>query len=41
MTGRGLRDYAILLLLSRLGLRAGDIVAMILDDIDWRHVHFA
>jgi site-specific recombinase XerD len=36
-TGRGLRDHAILLLLSRLGLRAGDIVAMTLDDIDWRH----
>jgi len=35
-TGHGLRDHAILLLLSRLGLRAGDIVAMTLDDIDWR-----
>lgn len=35
-TGHGLRDHAILLLLSRLGLRAGDIVAMSLDDIDWR-----
>lgn len=33
--GRGLRDRAILLLLSRLGLRAGDIVGMELDDIDW------
>lgn len=33
----GLRDYAILLLLSRLGLRAGDIVAMEIDDVDWRH----
>ncbi len=32
----GRRDYAILLLLSRLGLRAGEIVAMELDDIDWR-----
>jgi integrase/recombinase XerD len=30
-----MRDYAILLLLSRLGLRAGDIVAMTLDDVDW------
>ena len=29
-------DHAILLLLSRLGLRAGDIVAMKLDDVDWR-----
>ncbi len=36
-TGHGLRDHAILLLLSRLGLRAGDIVAMTVDDIDWRH----
>ena len=34
-TGHGLRDHAVLLLLSRLGLRAGDIVAMTLDDIDW------
>lgn len=35
-TGHGLRDHAVLLLLSRLGLRAGDIVAMMVDDIDWR-----
>jgi site-specific recombinase XerD len=33
---RGRRDYAILLLLSRLGLRAGEVVAMVLDDLDWR-----
>jgi len=32
----GLRDRAVLLLLARLGLRAGDIVAMRFDDIDWR-----
>jgi site-specific recombinase XerD len=32
----GRRDHAILLLLARLGLRAGDIVAMELDDIDWK-----
>ena len=31
----GRRDYAILLLLARLGLRAGEVVAMELDDIDW------
>ncbi len=31
----GQRDYAILLLLARLGLRAGEIVKMTLDDIDW------
>lgn len=33
-TGR--RDYAILLLLARLGLRAGEVVALQLDDVDWR-----
>jgi len=32
----GRRDYAILLLLSRLGLRAGEVAAIRLDDIDWR-----
>ena len=31
----GSRDYAVLLLLARLGLRAGEIVALKLDDIDW------
>lgn len=31
----GLRDRAILLLLSRLGLRGGDITAMRLADLDW------
>lgn len=34
--GHGLRDHAILLLLARLGLRAGDIVRMTVTDIDWR-----
>lgn len=34
---RGLRDYAILVLLARLGLRAGEVAGMTLDDIDWRH----
>lgn len=33
----GVRDHAILLLLSRLGLRAGEVAAMTLDDLDWRH----
>ena len=35
-TPRGHRDYAMLLLLARLGLRAGEIVALELDDIRWR-----
>lgn len=34
-TGHGLRDHAILLLLARLGLRAGDVAAMELGDVDW------
>jgi site-specific recombinase XerD len=33
---RGRRAYAILLLLARLGLRAGDVVALELGDIQWR-----
>jgi integrase/recombinase XerD len=32
----GRRDFAILLLLSRLGLRAGEVAALELDDINWR-----
>jgi site-specific recombinase XerD len=37
-TTRGrLRDRAIVLLLSRLGLRAGDVARLRLDDIDWRN----
>ena len=32
----GRRDFAILLLLARLGLRAGEIAAIALDDLDWR-----
>jgi len=35
-TSVGRRDQAILLLLARLGLRAGEIVAFELDDIHWR-----
>jgi len=31
----GRRDYAILLLLARLGLRAGEVTSLRLDDIDW------
>jgi integrase/recombinase XerD len=32
----GCRDYAILILLARLGLRAGEVTALTLDDIDWQ-----
>lgn len=32
----GRRDYAMVLLLARLGLRAPEVVAMQLDDVDWR-----
>ena len=32
----GRRDHAILLLLARLGLRGGEVVALELDDIRWR-----
>ena len=35
-TASSRRDYAILLLLARLGLRAGEVVALQLDDINWR-----
>ncbi|MGV7240394.1 tyrosine-type recombinase/integrase [Caballeronia sp. M23-90] len=34
-TANGKRDFAILLLLWRLGLRAGEVSALELDDIDW------
>lgn len=34
-TVAGRRDHAILLLLARLGLRAGEVVALTLDDFDW------
>jgi site-specific recombinase XerD len=36
----GQRDYAILLLLARLGLRAGEVVAMSLEDLDWEAGEF-
>ncbi len=31
----GRRDYAVLLLLARLGLRAGEVVELTLEDLDW------
>lgn len=36
----GQRDYTILLLLARLGMRAGEVVSMTLDDIDWEAGEF-
>jgi integrase/recombinase XerD len=33
----GRRDYAILLLLARLGLRGGEVVVLELGDVDWRN----
>jgi site-specific recombinase XerD len=35
-TTLGLRDYAILMMLAKLGMRAGEIAALTLDDMDWR-----
>lgn len=35
-TPDGRRDYAILVILARLGLRAGEVIALTLDDIDWQ-----
>ncbi len=32
----GRRDYAVILILLRLGLRAGEVAALRLEDIDWR-----
>lgn len=34
-TTTGLRDYALLMLLARLGLRAGEAAGLRLDDFDW------
>src|ERR1043165_1186759 len=35
-TAVGLRDLAMITLLARLGLRAGEVTGLMLDDIDWR-----
>jgi integrase/recombinase XerD len=35
-TASGCRDFAILTILSRLGLRAGEVATLALDDVDWR-----
>jgi site-specific recombinase XerD len=37
----GRRDFAILLMLARLGLRAGEIAALTLEDIDWQAGHIS
>lgn len=36
-TAAGRREYAVILLLTRLGLRAGEVAGMQLEDIHWRH----
>ena len=36
-TAMGLRDRAILLLLATYGVRAGEIVLLRLEDVDWRN----
>ena len=35
-TAVGRRDYAVLVTLLRLGLRAGEVAGLVLEDIDWR-----
>jgi integrase/recombinase XerD len=35
-TATGRRDYTIMVLLAKLGLRSGEVAALHLDDIDWR-----
>jgi site-specific recombinase XerD len=40
-TPTGRRDYAILLLLARLGLRSGEVASLQLDDIDWNSGHLS
>ena len=35
-TATGRRDYAIILLMARLGLRPGEVAFLTLDDIDWQ-----
>ena len=34
-SGTGRRDYAIVLLLARLGLRSGEVASLTLDEVDW------
>jgi site-specific recombinase XerD len=39
-TAVGRRDYAVLMLLAKLGLRAKEVATLTLDDIDWRAGNF-
>lgn len=39
-TAVGRRDYAVLMMLARLGLRAKEVATLTLDDIDWRNSQF-
>lgn len=39
-TAAGRRDYAVLMMLARLGLRAKEVATLTLDDIDWRAGQF-
>jgi site-specific recombinase XerC len=36
-TAIGLRDYALVVMISRLGLRAGEVAGLSLESIDWHH----
>lgn len=38
-TAVGRRDRAVLLLLARLGLRAGEVITLLLEDVDWDAGH--
>jgi site-specific recombinase XerD len=38
-TRKGFRNFALLLLLARLGLRADEVANLSLDDFDWAHGH--
>ena len=35
-TAQGLRDYAIVLALKRMGLRAREVAGLAMEDVDWR-----
>ena len=35
-TQKGIRDCAILMLISKYGIRSGEIATLRLDDVDWR-----